>query len=365
MPKPKNYGILVSLMNIDLFQTLATEKKFRQDQVYRAWFDVNTNSYEEITTLPKDLREKLKDKPWLSVRVHALHESKRDNTKKALLKLSDDRLVEAVLMGRKNLKVEGGRDRYTICISSQVGCGMKCAFCATGKAGFTRNLTVEEIVDQYRFWQKYLSDNKIDGEIDNMVIMGQGEPLLNYENIKTAIAIILKNTEIGPSKITISTAGIKAGMEKILTDENFPPVRVAISLHSAIEQTRKQIVPSHSSGFLEWLPKWAEKYHKKFGSRAHFISLEYVMLAGVNDDEKHLKALATLAAKLGHIKINLIPWNELPFTQSPAKKIKGSPESTIKNWQDKLMQKGFVCTIRHSQGQDISAACGQLAGEKK
>src|SRR3989338_11593822 len=144
-------------MSIDLFQTLATEKKFRQDQVYRAWFDVNTDSYETITTLPKDLREKLKDKPWLSVRVHAMHESKRDNTKKALLKLSDDRLVEAVLMGRKNLTRDGGRDRYTICISSQVGCGMKCAFCATGKAGFSRNLTPEEIVDQYRFWQRYLA----------------------------------------------------------------------------------------------------------------------------------------------------------------------------------------------------------------
>ena len=163
--------VVISHMSIDLFQTLATEKKFRQDQVVRAWFDVNTDSYEKITTLPKDLREKLKDKPWMSVRLHVLHASKRDNTKKALLKLSDDRLIEAVLMGRKNLKVEGGRDRYTICISSQVGCGMKCAFCATGKAGFTRNLTPEEIVDQYRFWQKYIHDNKIDGEIDNMVLM--------------------------------------------------------------------------------------------------------------------------------------------------------------------------------------------------
>src|SRR3990167_9603014 len=209
-------------MTIDLLQTLAPEKKFRQDQVFRAWFDVNTDSYEEITTLPKDLREKLKDKPWLSVKLHVLQESKIDNTKKALLKLEDGLLVEAVLMGRLRpgsagtSTAEGRKTRYTICISSQVGCGMKCAFCATGKAGFSRNLTPEEIVDQYRFWQRYLASvpplfkegvgggqidptltlplkrEGIQGEIDNMVVMGQGEPLLNYENCKTALNIILK-----------------------------------------------------------------------------------------------------------------------------------------------------------------------------
>src|SRR3989338_11694021 len=148
-------------MNIDLLQTLVPEKKLRQDQVFRAWFDVNTDGYEKITTLPKDLREKLKDKPWLSVKLHVLHESRIDNTRKVLLKLEDDKLVEAVLMGRKSLKSEGGRDRYTICISSQVGCGMKCVFCATGKAGFSRNLTPEEIVDQYRFWQRFLAEKNL------------------------------------------------------------------------------------------------------------------------------------------------------------------------------------------------------------
>ncbi len=345
-------------MSIDLFQTLATEKKFRQDQVFRAWFDVNTNSYEEISTLPKDLREKLKDKPWLSVRLHVLHESKRDNTKKALLKMSDDRLIEAVLMGRKNLTSKGGRDRYTICISSQVGCGMKCAFCATGKAGFTRNLTVEEIVDQFRFWQIFLAQRNL-GEIDNMVIMGQGEPLLNYDNIKNALNLILKYTNIGQKQIALSTCGIPVMMDKLVADKDFPPVRFALSLHSAIEQTRAAIMPSHQPDFLDYLVSWAKKYHQTYPSRAHFIGLEYIMLGGVNDGPKDLKALMTLASKLGKIKINLIPYNNISTVAMPSD-FNESPKENIAHWHETLMNAGFTSTIRYSQGQDIAAACGQL-----
>lgn len=346
------------MAEIDLLKILSTEQKFRQDQVFRAWFDVNTNSYEKITTLPKDLREKLKDKPWLSVRVHGMHESKRDNTKKVLLKLADDKLVEAVLMGRKNLKVEGGRDRYTICISSQVGCGMKCAFCATGKAGFTRNLTVEEVVDQYRFWQIFLAERNL-GEIDNMVIMGQGEPLLNYENIKNALNLILKYTNLGQSKITLSTCGIPPMMDKLAVDKDFPPVRFALSLHSAIEETRALIMPSHQKGFLEYLVGWAKKYHEMHPSRAHFIGLEYIMLGGVNDGPKDLKALMTLASKLGKVKINLIPYNNISTVALPSD-FNESPKENIAHWHESLMNAGFTSTIRYSQGQDIAAACGQL-----
>ncbi len=342
----------------DLLQILSTEKKFRQEQVFRAWFDARTDSYEKITTLPKDLREKLKDRPWLSVRLHIMHESKKDNTKKALLKLSDERLIEAVLMGRKSLKSEGGRDRYTICISSQVGCGMKCAFCATGKFGFSRNLTSEEIVDQYRFWQRYLAERN-EGEIDNMVIMGQGEPLLNYENVKTALNILLNYTTLGPRKITLSTCGIPVMMDKLAADKDFPPIRFALSLHSAIEQTRANIMPSHQAGFLEYLVSWAKKYHQNHPSRAHFIGLEYIMLGGVNDGPKDLKALVALASKLGKIKINLIPYNNISTVAMPSD-FSESPKENIAHWHETLMNAGFTSTIRYSQGQDIAAACGQL-----
>jgi 23S rRNA (adenine2503-C2)-methyltransferase len=374
-------------MSIDLSQILSGEKKFRQDQVFRAWFDVNTDSYEKISTLPKELREKLKDKPWLSVRVHAMHESKRDNTKKALLKLSDDKLVEAVLMGRLRLgsaetsTAEGRKTRYTICISSQVGCGMKCAFCATGKAGFTRNLTVEEITDQFRFWQRYLASplfkegagggqvdptptlplkgEGVQGEIDNMVIMGQGEPLLNYENIKNALNLILKYTNIGQRQITLSTCGIPVMMDKLAADKDFPPVRFALSLHSAIEQTRAAIMPSHQPGFLDYLVGWSKKYHQMHPSRAHYIGLEYIMLGGVNDGPKDLKALMTLASKLGKVKINLIPYNNISTVALPSD-FNESPKENIEHWHTSLMNAGFTSTVRYSQGQDIAAACGQL-----
>ena len=146
-----------------LSKMLVNEPKYRLKQIQKAWFDLAVSSYEEITTLPTELREKLKDFPWLSVKLHTILKSKIDSTEKALLELSDGELIETVLMGRESLKENKETDkwpvgeRHTICISSQVGCAMNCVFCATGKSGFKRNLTVEEIVDQYRFWQRRLS----------------------------------------------------------------------------------------------------------------------------------------------------------------------------------------------------------------
>src|SRR3989338_11112525 len=283
---------------------LTAEPSYRQAQIEQAWFDVNISSYDEITTLPKELREKLKHFPWLTVEVAASFSSKMDNTRKFLFKLHDGNLIETVVMGRKNLKedaVEGGPDRYSICISSQVGCPMKCIFCATGKAGFKRQLSAEEIIDQYRFAQRLLA--KEGARVGNIVMMGQGEQLLNYENVKRALRILLKNTELGETKITVSTAGVPAMMEKLLSDVNFPPVRWALSLHSAIEETRQQIMPSHKKGFLEWLVKWAVAYRQRFPSRTHFLGFEYIMLSGVNDDERHLRALIKLCKKIPYFRV--------------------------------------------------------------
>lgn len=337
-----------------LAKILENQPKYRLKQIHKAWFDLALNNYEEITTLPVELRDKLKNIPWLSVKLHTLLKSKVDNTEKALLELSDGKLIETVLMGRENLKEnsEAG-DRYTICISSQVGCAMNCIFCATGAFGFKRNLTTEEIVDQYRFWQQRLKQN-----ISNIVVMGQGEPLLNYDNLKNALSIILNNTEIGPTKIIVSTCGVPEQMSKLLIDKNFPQVRWAISLHSAIEETREKIMPSHKKDFLKFLVDWSKKYHKIIPSRTHFIGLEYLMLSGINDDRKHLKALEKLAKKIPRVRINLIPYND---TDNP--KLNKTAREVIENWHDYLMQAGFVCTIRQSQGQDIAAACGQLCNK--
>lgn len=369
------------MMKETISEIMAKEPKYRQNQLYKALFDPAIAGYEEISTFPLELRQKLKGLPWLAVKPKIIRKSKADNTEKALLELADGEYIETVFMARQKEE----KTRRTICISSQVGCGMGCIFCATGKQGFRRNLTTEEIIDQFRFWQNRLA--KKDNEtIGNIVIMGQGEPLLNYENVKKALNIILENTGVARSKITLSTVGEKTMMEKILRDKEFPAVRIAISLHSAIEETRKRIVPSTPAGFtplevgrgripskaspltererprlltgfIKFLIKWSEEYHKIFGSRSHSLSLEYVMLEGINDDEKHLEALIGLTRKLGRVKINLIPLNKT-FGG-----IAGSPPETIKHWHDTIMKAGFACTIRHSQGADIAAACGQLNAE--
>lgn len=372
----------------ELKAILSGEPAYRQAQIERAWFDVSINGYDEITTLPKELREKLKHFPWLTVEVATALTSKMDNTRKFLFRLHDGNLIEMVVMGRVSLRAPKGRGnplvdneiassptasrndsdiRYTICVSSQAGCPMRCVFCATGKAGFKRQLSAEEIIDQYRFAERLLAPEG--ARVANIVMMGQGEPLLNYENVKRALNVLLKNTDLGETKITVSTAGVPAVMEKLLTDEDFPPVRWALSLHSAIEETRKQIMPSHKKDFLEWLVKWATEYHKRFPSRTHFIGFEYIMLSGVNDDEKHLQALIKLCKKIPYFRVNLIPYNKTTDETQPHQEeidtsgfrvFDRTPPELIEHWHESLMAAGFTSTVRYSQGQDIAAACGQL-----
>jgi len=340
-----------------LLEILKDQPRYKQEQIWHGKFDPRLNSFTEITTLSKDLRAKIGELPWLSVRSIFLQKSKEGDTTKALLELSDGQTIETVLMGRINKRETREHDsRFTICLSTQVGCPMKCVFCATGEMGFRRNLTVDELVDQYRFWQKYLFDNG-GGEVDNIVLMGQGEPLLNYDNVKEALKLFIKYGEIGQSKITMSTCGIIPGMKKMIEDKEFPPVRFALSLHSAIPEIRKKLMPSHADNFFEFLIDWSKQYHSKFSSRTHFIGLEYSLLSGINDDDKNLKALIKLASKLGRVRINLIPYNDTTgiFT--------GSDMEILKKWQKKLMESGFTVTIRLSQGQDIAAACGQLSNK--
>lgn len=348
-----------------LKEILSSEPTYRQKQIEKAWFDVKIDSYDNITTLPLELRTKLKSFSWLTVKPFKLQKSSSDNTRKILFELHDGKLIETVVMGRKNLK-EGSTDetpdRYTICISSQAGCPMRCAFCATGRAGFKRNLLAEEIIDQYRYCQRLLAGEN--ARINNIVVMGQGEPLLNYDNMKRALNVLLKNTDLGETKITVSTAGVVPAMDQVLEDNDFPAVRWAVSLHSAIEDSRKKIMPSHRKDFLDFLVDWSKRYHKKFGTRTHFIGLEYIMLGGINDDDEHLKALIKLCKKMPHIRINLIPYNHTG--SEPVDNInffnRTAPE-IIEKWHKTLMDAGFVSTIRYSQGQDIAAACGQLSNK--
>ena len=346
---------------MSLEEIIKSEPAYRLDQIYLGWFDKNIHNFSDITTLSKKLREQLTDEPWMTVKEKVLQISEIDGTRKALLEFADGRVVESVLMPRISKKqIPGDRPRYTICVSSQVGCPMACAFCATGKLGFARNLTYREILDQMRYWQQVLW-KKDEGEIDNIVFMGQGEPLLNYNNVKLTLKILVKYAKIGQRKITLSTVGVQESMHKMVTEKDFPAVRFALSLHSAIDESRKSIIPSNRPGFLEYLVEWTKKYHTAFPSRTHFVGLEYIMLKGVNDDAKHLNALIKLALKLGSIRVNLIPYNPSSCKDS----FQGTDFAEIQNWQKKMNDRNITCTIRRSQGLDIDAACGQLANKNK
>lgn len=325
------------------------EKSFRWRQVERAIFDVRWKQWSDCTTFSLSMREMLeKEMPWISIVSFQIFTSVKKDTHKAILTFADGKRIETVLMKNK-------RDQWTICVSSQVGCAMKCGFCATGKMGLIRNLSQDEIVDQYRFWKYFLAERKkLSQRISNIVFMGMGEPLANYENVKHAIKIMLSYTDLGPTHITVSTVGVFSFLEKILKDPDWPHVRLAVSLHSADAKIRKAIVPTSSDQFIKKFQEWATMYLKQFGNRRHHLTLEYVMLCDVNDTERHAKMLADLVRSLGNIKVNLIPYNytHLKFSRSLDK--------NIESFKKYLETRGVEVMIRKTMGDDIAAACGQL-----
>lgn len=326
------------------FQLFPKEPAFRYEQLMKALFDIKNSGFGDITPLSQNIREKLESElPFWSFGEEQVLKSKNSPTQKAILTLSDGSRIETVLMGTSSR-------RWTICVSSQVGCAMKCGFCSTGKMGFKRNLTVDEIVDQFRFWQKRLAG----GRISNVVFMGMGEPLANYDAVKQAINQLLKYSDIGPNHITVSTVGHLEKLNYLLDDVEWPPVRLAISLHSADADTRKKIVPTSSKDFLKNLQDWARLYLEKFGNRKHHLTFEYVMLNKINDTKMHAQKLAQFVNSIGRIKVNLIPYNK---TGSAYQR---SLDHSIQRFKSQIEAAGITCTVRRSMGEDIVAACGQL-----
>ena len=324
-------------------------QNFRLKQIETALFDPYIRSWDQISTLPVAMREILnRDVPLISLSTKKILTDKSGETFKAIVEVEGGKYIETVLM--KNRK-----EQWSVCVSTQVGCAMACAFCATGKMGLTRNLDTDEIVDQIRIWQQYLHDHPdIKSRISNVVYMGMGEPLSNYENVKASLNTILTQTDIGKTHITISTVGVLPRLEQILTDTDWPHVRMAISLHSADTKIRKEIVKSSYVEFLPTLDDWSRRYLKKFGNRRHHLTFEYVMLKGVNDSMVAAKQLAVFVNRIGKIRVNLIPFN---FTESG---FVSSDESTIKQFGEVLEKNGVTFTIRYSKGEEIDAACGQL-----
>lgn len=330
-------------------ELLQSEPKFRLKQIQESLFQPELKRWDDVYTLPQALRENLeKNVPFISSEPSEIKVNHERTTHKALLRLEDGEEIETVLM-------ENSRGSFTICVSSQVGCAMKCAFCATGTLGLKRNLNEDEIVDQYRFWNTYILENKLEKRISNIVYMGMGEPLANYENVRASLNTILEKTDVGPTKIVVSTVGVIPRLEQILEDPDWPEVRMAISVHSADPLVRSKLMPSSPPDFLDQLSKWSKAYLEKFGNKNHHISFEYILLNDINDSKKDAAQLARYIKPIGNVRVNLIPYNFTDSIFTPSK------ESAMDLFQETLKKHSVTVTRRRSMGDDISAACGQLA----
>ena len=263
-----------------------------------------------------------------------------DGTIKFLVGFKDKKTVETVLIFSKK--------RVTLCLSTQVGCAVGCVFCHTGTMGLSRNLKVEEIVGQFLLADHWLKKNKEGIKIDNIVYMGQGEPLHNFENVRKATTIFMekKGIGLGQRKITLSTSGLIPQIEKLIF---FPPINIAISLHSPYDEIRSKLIPKGHD-----LVRLFESI-KKIPLKAHrWITYEYVLISGLNDRIDDIDGLSRLLVPRTS-KINLIPFNEFPESS-----LKSPSRQKILWFKDQLIKKGFICTVRMTKGDDILAACGQL-----
>ncbi len=338
----------MTLESIKEYFSSIGEQSFRGEQVYNWLYNQLEFDFDNMLNLPKSLREKLKDTTSLiSLDLVDYQDSPNTNTKKYLFSTHDGKKIESVVIPDK--------DRNTLCISTQVGCPLDCKFCATGLMGYKRNLTAGEIVDQYLLASKEYGKDFI----TNIVFMGMGEPLLNFQNTLDAIKIFTTDLESGLSKnkITLSTVGIPHKIVE-LADAGIR-VKVALSLHSCFEDIRSKIMPINEKYSLEKSLDALKYYSKKSNTR---ITFEYTMLQGINDRDKDIKALSHLCNQL-NAKINIIPFNSIKHMDPEgfSGQLEPTPFERIDDFANQLRANGISVFVRNTQGNDIAAACGQLA----
>jgi 23S rRNA (adenine2503-C2)-methyltransferase len=323
------------------------EKPFRARQVLRWIHRSGEADFAAMTDIARSLREKLKVRAVVAPPTVVSDKLSDDGTRKFLIDVGSGNAVEAVFIPED--------DRGTLCVSTQAGCALDCAFCSTGKQGFNRNLTVAEIIGQ--LWVANKALGAVHGDervISNVVLMGMGEPLANFENTVTALRLMLDDNAYGLSRrrVTVSTSGLVPVIDR-LRDEC--PVALAVSLHAPNDRLRDELVPINRKYPLKELMAACRRYLDK--APRDFITFEYVMLAGINDSDAHARELLALVKSVP-CKFNLIPFN--PF---PGSLFKRSPAERVRRFADVLMQAGIVTTTRRTRGDDIDAACGQLAGQ--
>jgi len=323
------------------------EKSFRAKQVYEWLWKKTVRQFDDMTNLSKELRVLFSEHFFIqSVNIDQLQVSK-DKTIKLVFRLFDKSVVEGVLIPTE--------DRATACISSQVGCNLGCHFCATGKLGLRRNLSVGEIYYQVVEIMK-LAKEKYNLPLTNIVLMGMGEPLLNYDNVMKAIAMITSDKGLGmsPQRITLSTVGLPRMIKK-LADDNIK-FSLAVSLHSANDSKRSEFMPVNERNNLDMLRDALVYFNNKTGQR---ITFEYLLMDGINDSLKDAKDLAEYC-KSFPVKINIIEYNS-----TSDRRFKRSSSQNFDQFVTFLKSRNLVVNVRRSRGQDIDAACGQLAGKKK
>ena len=335
---------------LESFFTEIGEKKFRAQQVMKWIHHQGVRDFQEMTNLGKALRDRLSQTAEITPPIIDSQQDSADGTRKWAIKVEGGALVEAVLIP------EG--DRATLCVSSQVGCSLDCKFCSTGKQGFQRDLTSAEIIgqvwlaiDSYDGWQA--GKGRV---VTNVVMMGMGEPLLNFDNVVSSMELMCDDLAYGLSKrkVTLSTSGVVPALDQLA---DLSDVSLAISLHAPNDTIRDQIVPINKRYPIAKLLSSARAYIDAQTDKKRVVTIEYTLLAGVNDQVEHARELAQLLDGYP-CKINLIPFNDFP--NSGFKRPSGNAVSRF--WKV-LMEAGFIVTVRTTRGDDIDAACGQLVGE--
>ena len=341
-------GLSVSKLG-DFFEQLG-EKRFRATQMVKWIHQMGEQDFDQMTNLSKSLREKLHETAEVRLPEVVSCQDSTDGTRKWLIKVEGGSCIEMVYIPEK--------DRGTLCVSSQIGCALDCSFCATGKQGFNRDLDTAEIIGQ--LWIAAQSFDqfaaKAPRRVSNVVMMGMGEPLMNFNNVVDAMNLMMEDNAYGLSKrrVTLSTAGVVPALDQLagVTD-----VSLAISLHAPNDELRNELVPINRKYNLEQFVESAKNYIEKMPDNRRKATVEYTLMDQVNDRSVHARELAVLLKDLP-CKINLIPFN--PFPGSDYKRV---TNTALNRFRDILQGEGYTVTVRTTRGDDIAAACGQLAGE--
>ncbi|WP_305856504.1 23S rRNA (adenine(2503)-C(2))-methyltransferase RlmN [Balneatrix alpica] len=348
-PESKVNLLGYSLPKLEAFFTEIGEKKFRAVQVLKWIHQRGAVSFDEMTDISKGLRAKLNEVAEIRDPEVLFQHYSADGTRKWVVQVAGNNSVETVL-------IPDG-DRATLCVSSQVGCSLDCSFCSTGKQGFNRNLSAAEIIGQLRVAIRSFGpfDPAGDRRVTNVVMMGMGEPLMNFDPVVDAMSLMMEDNAYGLSKrrVTLSTAGVVPMIDKL---GDVIDVSLALSLHAPNDELRNKLVPINRKYPIDSVIEACNNYLRKCDDK-RVVTVEYTLLKGVNDQPQHAKELAKLLRRLP-CKLNLIPFN--PFPNSGYER---PTAADIRAFQEALTAAGYVTTVRTTRGDDIDAACGQLVGQ--